>query len=65
MAAQVSAPLEDDSMIDDGFADDVRVRLLVLRCIRLERLLEQALPCIQGAPRGLVTAIENAIQETS
>jgi hypothetical protein len=63
MTATVSAPLEDDAMVDDGFADDVRVRLLVLRCIRLERLLEQARPHIEGAPRGLVTAIENALKE--
>jgi len=52
-------PALDD---DDGFADDMRVRLLVLRCMRYEALLAQALPHISGAPRGLVTAIAEVLK---
>lgn len=60
MAAQVSCPLEDDAMVDDGFADDPRTRRLVLRCIVLERLLVEALPAIRDIDicRMIVSALK-------
>ena len=64
MAAQVSCPLEDDAMVDDGFADDIRVRLLVLRCIRLESLLEQALPFVGVSHADLYHAISAALEQS-
>jgi hypothetical protein len=61
MTAVISAPLEDDSMVDDGFADDPRTRRLVLRCIVLERLLVEALPAIHD--RDICNMIATALKE--